>query len=612
MKGKNALEKGTILKSPKHTYKIEEVLGFGGFGITYKVSAEIKVGNIPVKTFFCIKEHYMEDCCYRENKDEISVSKTQKGVYADSLADFKSEASRLNSLSGKHKGIVRVNEVFNANNTVYYVMEYLNGKSIRNVVNENGPYSEENALHIISEVGSAIAFLHSQTINHLDIKPDNIMLHDYGTGNGPYPVLIDFGLAKHYDSKGNPTSTIRLHGCSEGYSPIEQYVKIDKFSPVTDVYSLAATLYFMLTGKNPPIALEVKEDNIVEALTGKASARSIEAIAKAMRSNKEQRSQNVNDFLNALTPMSTYLPFGHRIKLGGSFYLITSVYCKTDNVITYIARKSSSADDEATNGNLTVTQEYLIKEYYNEGNCHRNEDGSVIIDKNNNVNPKSFFNGKDDKSGILHTNGTYYSIETKKDKKISTSIYWIAAIVFAIIGYMSVDIPDWVSQTGSTELTDSTIGDVAELEDTTLVDENMSEEKEVISNSVNNESVNTADNTAKTALMDAYIKKAEACCDKAEKKSGNKAMIQVLLDAKFFYYDKARTLHKEIYGKDIETNARLNKLVIREYDYWVKKGNSLGKSKKNYARKKACYENAYKLVENKTIKVYIEWLDKRL
>ena len=67
-------------------------------------------------------------------------------------------------------------------------MEYLNGKSIRNVVNENGPYSEENALHIISEVGSAIAFLHSQTINHLDIKPDNIMLHDYGTGNGTYPV----------------------------------------------------------------------------------------------------------------------------------------------------------------------------------------------------------------------------------------------------------------------------------------------------------------------------------------------------------------------------------------------------------------------------------------
>lgn len=119
----------------------------------------------------------------------------------------------------------------------------------------------------------------------------------------------------------------------------------------------------------------------------------------------------------------------------------------------------------------------------------------------------------------------------------------------------------------------------------------------------------------KAALMaelKEYLDKAEACCDKAEPNSGSKAMIQVLLDAKYYYYDKARKLHNELYGTDIKRSERIDRLVKREYDYWIDKGHKAGKTRQSYATKKAYYENAYKLVESDRVKEYIDWLDKQL
>lgn len=240
---KNILAKGITLKSPRMSYIIEDVLDTGGFGITYKVSADFKVGNIPVHAYFAIKEHYLAECCEREAGTAINVSKAQQATYDESLADFRSEAKRLYQISGKNQGIVNVNEVFEANNTAYYVMELLNGNTIRQEVKAKGPYRETDALTIIKKVADAVAFLHSERITHLDIKPDNIIMHRFAGMENTQPVLIDFGLAKHYDKAGHVTSTLRTQGCSDGYSPIEQYVRIDRFSPTADVYALGATLF---------------------------------------------------------------------------------------------------------------------------------------------------------------------------------------------------------------------------------------------------------------------------------------------------------------------------------------------------------------------------------
>lgn len=139
---KNALPIGTILKSPMHSYRIEEVLGAGGFGITYKVSSKIMAGNIPVRTYFAIKEYFINSFCMRNDSHAIVVTEALEGQFQDTKKGFLSEARRLNGLSGKHKGVVRVNEVFEANHTIYYVMQFLEGKNLRTLVNEQGPMTE--------------------------------------------------------------------------------------------------------------------------------------------------------------------------------------------------------------------------------------------------------------------------------------------------------------------------------------------------------------------------------------------------------------------------------------------------------------------------------------
>ena len=220
---KYALPVGSLLRSPNREYRIEKVLGVGGFGITYKVSATLVYQNVPIFTYFAVKEHFLQDACERDaGSAGVVYSRPSKARVEESRKDFLSEAERLNALSGQVDNIVPVSEVFEANNTVYYVMEYLNGGSLSDIVKAGGPLPEQRALEIIEPVARAVAFLHSHRINHLDIKPDNIMFKTTPDGS-KIPVIIDFGLAKHYDGNGSPTSTVRVQGCSDGYAPVEQY-----------------------------------------------------------------------------------------------------------------------------------------------------------------------------------------------------------------------------------------------------------------------------------------------------------------------------------------------------------------------------------------------------
>lgn len=295
-----ALPVGTILKSPKFDYRVEEVLGKGGFGITYKVSTTVVFNNVPIFTYFAVKEHFLKDACERSGSAEVCYSKPLAKKVEESRGDFLSEARRLNAISGENPNVVPVNEVFEANNTVYYVMEYLNGGSLRDSVFRHGALSESAALEIIRPIAESVAFLHGHMINHLDIKPDNIMFRTDRHSGKSVPVLIDFGLAKHFDEKGKPTSTIRMQGCSDGYAPVEQYSGLSSFSPQADVYALGATLYYMLVGKAPVIATELQADTVVKALPETVSPSLRTAVVKAMAYNKFDRTASASEFLAAL------------------------------------------------------------------------------------------------------------------------------------------------------------------------------------------------------------------------------------------------------------------------------------------------------------------------
>ena len=127
-----ALPAGTVLASSERTYTVESVLGAGGFGVTYKATATISVQNIEVEAQFAIKEHFLNALCEREgDTSRVKYSAPVRQQVEGSLKDFIGEARRLQKIGVSHPNIVSVNEVFEANNTAYYVMEYIDGESLR-------------------------------------------------------------------------------------------------------------------------------------------------------------------------------------------------------------------------------------------------------------------------------------------------------------------------------------------------------------------------------------------------------------------------------------------------------------------------------------------------
>lgn len=304
MESKNisvALPVGTTLTDGSTTYTIESVLGKGGFGITYKVSTVMTMGNLKVKVLLAVKEHFVSSLSGRSDTGIVESSKPVRQQVEGSLKDFLSEARRLISLNGKSRSIVCVNSTFTANNTAYYTMEFIDGPSLQETINMRGALPESEALELIKSIAEAVATVHDAKMTHLDIKPGNILLATEDGGK-VRPVLIDFGLAKHYDEHGHATSTLNTVGCSEGYAPIEQYGGLNTFSPTADVYALGATLYAMLTGERPPTASDVNLDELDRNMRARGvSDNTRRLVLKAMEFRHVNRFPSAKDFLTAMS-----------------------------------------------------------------------------------------------------------------------------------------------------------------------------------------------------------------------------------------------------------------------------------------------------------------------
>ncbi len=304
-----ALAIGTELIGPSYTYIIQKVLGQGGFGITYLASVKLKglLGTLNSDMKVAVKEFYMRDYCMRDNSGSVSFSDSSKGSMSRKYAKkFVKEALHLSKLD--HQNIVKVAESFEYNNTSYYVMEYLDGKCLDDYVAENIGLSEYESIKFIRQIGTALSYMHSQEMLHMDVKPKNVMLKDGRC------VLIDFGLAKQYDEQGQPESSTGLGAGTAGYAPLEQmnYSGDKEFSPTIDVYALGATLYKMLTSKTPPPASVILNDGFdrSELETINVSSDTIDIITMAMEPMKKKRIQSIDEFL-------TLLPNEENIKQSG-------------------------------------------------------------------------------------------------------------------------------------------------------------------------------------------------------------------------------------------------------------------------------------------------------
>ena len=281
------LKEGTLLKNG--TYRIVRFINSGGFGCTYEAV------HTTLEDRFAIKEFFVKDFCNRdEDSRHVSVGTQSKKALVEKLKKkFVKEARSIRQL--KHNGIVRVSDVFEENGTAYYVMDYIEGESLGQVVKDRVRLCEEEASAYIRQVASTLDFVHSKNILHLDIKPDNIMLDSSGSA-----ILIDFGISKQYDEEeGENTST--LMGKTPGYAPLEQMDnEVQEFTPATDIYSLGATFYKLLTGITPPNSIKRATGAKMDPLPSGISEPCRDAIESAMRLRKEDRPQSVGEFLAIL------------------------------------------------------------------------------------------------------------------------------------------------------------------------------------------------------------------------------------------------------------------------------------------------------------------------
>jgi len=235
---------GTVLHG---TYRVEEYLSSGGFGNTYVVT------NVQFDEAYAMKEFFMKGISQREGQTTVSVSNADNQQQFELQREkFKKEARRLRKLQNGH--IVHVHDLFEENGTAYYVMDLLDGESLSaRMKRTKRPMTEQEVLSVLPQVLSALKEVHAQQIWHLDLKPGNIMTDHQGNA-----VLIDFGASKQMDATQGYTGTSTALCYTPGYAPSEQIDgNIKRIGPWTDFYALGATLYNLLTSRQPPSTSDV-------------------------------------------------------------------------------------------------------------------------------------------------------------------------------------------------------------------------------------------------------------------------------------------------------------------------------------------------------------------
>jgi len=279
-------------------YAVREVLGQGGFGITYKG------GDMKLRRYVAIKEFFPYGA-QRQGTTVFPPNGTTADAFTIARKGFVREAMTLAKFN--HPGIVRVFGAFEENNTAYMVMELLEGKSLQQLLTEKTVIAEKDAVRIITQTGEALIAVHESRLLHRDIKPDNIVLVAPGTPE-QRAVLIDFGTAREFAADKTRAMTAMV---THGYAPLEQYGTEAKFGPYTDIYALGATLYHCLTGQAPGSAMdrlagvELLSPERVNPNIGRAIS---DAVMWALQIKATDRPQTIQQWLQALTATSSPAP----------------------------------------------------------------------------------------------------------------------------------------------------------------------------------------------------------------------------------------------------------------------------------------------------------------
>lgn len=291
---KNALPAGQVVGQ----YRIEHVLGAGGFGIVYRGRHQ------ELGLDVAIKEYLPPEIAVREGTEVHPLSSQSRGNYDEGLRRFLEEAKRL--VQFNHSNVVRCRDFFRANGTAYLVMDYEDGlplsELLRRREEQGKPLDEDEIKQIILPLLDGLAVIHKHDVLHRDIKPSNIFVRK----STEEPVLIDFGTAKQGFSEHSKS----VWAYTQGYAPMEQIEKDGKLGPWTDIYAVGAVMWRIVSGENPPRA----EDRMSAKARGKPdpmkpateigksrfSAELLQAIDKCLPLEEKDRHQSAKDLGQAL------------------------------------------------------------------------------------------------------------------------------------------------------------------------------------------------------------------------------------------------------------------------------------------------------------------------
>ena len=394
------LNVGSYLQNGK--YRIIGMLGQGGFGITYLAVQSGLERKVAIKEFF------MKELCNRDGSTSHVTLGTEgsRETVARFREKFLKEARNIARLNHPH--IVRIHDIFEENGTAYYVMEYAEGGSLADLLKRKGCLSEPDATCYILQVAEALAYIHAENMNHLDVKPANILLNDRNEA-----ILIDFGLSKQYDAlTGGQTSTTPV-GISEGYAPMEQYKQggVSEFSPETDIYALGATFFKLLTGKTPPSASDVFEDGVpVDELKARGvSQEAIWVIKNAMEPKKKDRMKDVRLFLALKQDANSV----------SSSSCLHSVVVENDEATVVITGSAQRSDGPRMVNSIASADNPQANAKWGD----ESQSASVPVDNNSNVSSAT----KDvSKTSVFSFNG-----------RVGRKAFWLTCIsVFGVLAYV--------------------------------------------------------------------------------------------------------------------------------------------------------------------------------
>ena len=418
------LQPNTTLQGGK--YRIERVLGQGGFGITYLARNTVFDIDVAIKEFFIKEENE------RDGSSVTIPNSTKSELFIGQKEKFKKEAKRMLSIKNEH--IVCVHDLFEENGTAYYVMDYVKGESLAATLKRTGKsMPEQQVLFLMPQILDALAAIHNIGIWHLDLKPANIMVDIYGNVK-----LIDFGASKQINTQKGGATTSTAISYTNGYAPREQMEQnYDKFGPWTDIYALGATLYNLLTNRRPPLPTDIDDDETIDKhnilpFPDDVSNATKSLVLLMMNTNRILRPQNVDVIINA-----------EKMRIQGQKK--TSKQSSTVNNIN-VSDEESTIIADARPKNHETKPEFRVEPVKNRNrdiSLSDSENGGIVytsecLKENTNIHGwLLFFLISIALDGLI---GTCYSIFSQDLDDSASDIFLICAVVFLGICLLGIAI----------------------------------------------------------------------------------------------------------------------------------------------------------------------------